>query len=171
MRGPPPPPPRRRGSWARRFVVKTVFAWVASRANMLYLAARTHNRAAVCLNEAHSKALREFWTDWLPTETPFEPSVLPASVAASCVVQRHHLVLGDGSRTPSRLRLVRLGRCLDAVLCSPRCPWCFHDGVLCTGALTVRCDCPLTRARRAVQFNVRLIRPQAHRPAGMNALS
>ena len=31
---------------ARRFVVKTAFPWVANRANMLYLAVRTHFRAA-----------------------------------------------------------------------------------------------------------------------------
>ena len=36
-----------------------------SRARLPYLAARTHNRAAVCLREAHIAALREFWTDWL----------------------------------------------------------------------------------------------------------
>ena len=30
-----------------RVAVITVFPWVASRANMLYLAASTHNRAAV----------------------------------------------------------------------------------------------------------------------------
>ena len=47
----------------RRFVVKTVFPWVA---NMLYLAARTHNRAAVYLHAAHITGLRAFWTDWLP---------------------------------------------------------------------------------------------------------
>ena len=48
---------------------KPVFPWVASRANMLYLAARTHSRAAVCLPAAHIAALREFWADckWLPT--------------------------------------------------------------------------------------------------------
>ena len=35
--------------WARRVVVKTVFPWVASRANMMYLGAHTHNnRDAVC---------------------------------------------------------------------------------------------------------------------------
>ena len=40
---------------------------------MLYLAARTRNRATVvlCIHEAHSAALREFWTEWLPTETQF----------------------------------------------------------------------------------------------------
>ena len=37
------------------------------------LAASTHKRAAVCLHAAHIAALREFWTDWLPTETPFLP--------------------------------------------------------------------------------------------------
>ena len=35
----------------RRFVVKTVFSWVAIWANILYLAVRTHNRAVVCLHE------------------------------------------------------------------------------------------------------------------------
>ena len=34
-------------SRARRFVIKPSFPWVASRASMLYLAARTHNRAEV----------------------------------------------------------------------------------------------------------------------------
>ena len=43
-----------------------MFPWVASRANMLYLAARTHNRAALYLHAARIAALREFWTDWLP---------------------------------------------------------------------------------------------------------
>ena len=33
---------------------------------MLYLAARTRNRAAVCLHADHIAALREFWTVWLP---------------------------------------------------------------------------------------------------------
>ena len=32
--------------------------------NMLHLAARTHNRAAVCLHAAQMTALRKFWTDW-----------------------------------------------------------------------------------------------------------
>ena len=43
-----------------------MFACVASRASMLHLAARTHDRAAVCLHAAHIAALRAFWTDWLP---------------------------------------------------------------------------------------------------------
>ena len=48
--------------WALPILVKTEFPWVASRANMLYLAARTHNRATsvVRLHEAHIAALREF---------------------------------------------------------------------------------------------------------------
>ena len=54
----------------RCFAVKTAFPWVTSRATMLYLAARTHSRAAVCLHAAHIAALRELWTEWLPTETP-----------------------------------------------------------------------------------------------------
>ena len=54
-----------------RFVVTTVFPWVASLANMLYLAARTRNRATVCLHAARIAALREFWSDCLPTETLF----------------------------------------------------------------------------------------------------
>ena len=58
-------------AWARDFMVKTVFPWVGSRANMLYLAVRSHNCAVVCLHAAHIAALRAFWTDWLPTETPF----------------------------------------------------------------------------------------------------
>ena len=33
---------------------------------MLYLSARTHNHAAVCLHAARIAALREFWTDLLP---------------------------------------------------------------------------------------------------------
>ena len=49
--------------WARCLVVKTTFPWVAIRASMLYLAARTRNRAAVCLHAAHIVALQEFWTD------------------------------------------------------------------------------------------------------------
>ena len=57
--------------WAPHFVIKTVFFWAASRANLLYLAARTHTRAAVCLYAAHTPALREVWPDWLPTVTPF----------------------------------------------------------------------------------------------------
>ena len=42
---------------------------VASRANVLYLAARTHNCAVACLHEAHIACLREFWTEvsWLYT--------------------------------------------------------------------------------------------------------
>ena len=40
---------------------------------MLYLATLTPNRAAVCLPADHIAALWEFWTDWLPTETPFLP--------------------------------------------------------------------------------------------------
>ena len=54
------------GSLDRLCQAKTVFPWGASRANMLYLAARTHNRAAVCLHAAHIAALWEFWTNWLP---------------------------------------------------------------------------------------------------------
>ena len=55
----------------RRFVVKIVFLWVTNRANMLYLAARTHNRAAVlvCVHAAHIAALPAFWIDWLPGNT------------------------------------------------------------------------------------------------------
>jgi hypothetical protein len=53
------------------WLLKTVLQRAASRANMLYLAARTHNRAAVCLHAAHNAALREFWPDWLPTVTLF----------------------------------------------------------------------------------------------------
>ena len=49
-----------------RVLAKTVFPWVSNRASMLYLAARTHSRAAVCLPAANIAALREFWTDWLP---------------------------------------------------------------------------------------------------------
>ena len=55
----------------RCFVVKTVGPWVASRANMLYLAARTHNRAAVCPHAVYITIVWEFWTDWRPTEAPF----------------------------------------------------------------------------------------------------
>ena len=44
-------------SWARRFVVRTVFPRVASRANMLCVAARTLT-AVVCLHAAHIAALR-----------------------------------------------------------------------------------------------------------------
>ena len=44
--------------WGRRFVVKTVFPWVASRVNMRCLPAGTHNRPAVCLHAAHIAALR-----------------------------------------------------------------------------------------------------------------
>ena len=43
-----------------------MFPWVTSRASMLYLSARTHNHAAVCLHAARIAALREFWTDLLP---------------------------------------------------------------------------------------------------------
>ena len=43
--------------------VLSIYPWVASRASMLYLAARTHKRAAACLRAAHIAALREFWTD------------------------------------------------------------------------------------------------------------
>ena len=57
--------------WALRVVVKAEFSWVVSRANMLYLAAHTHKRAAACLHEAHIAASWEFWTEWLPTEIPF----------------------------------------------------------------------------------------------------
>ena len=52
-------------------MVKTVFPWVASRVNRLYLAVYTRNRAAVSLHAAHTAGVREFWPDWLPTETPF----------------------------------------------------------------------------------------------------
>ena len=58
---------------ARRFVVKIVFPWVASRANMLHLAACTHNRAVLCLHVAHIATVWEFWTDWLPTDILFLP--------------------------------------------------------------------------------------------------
>ena len=44
--------------WARRFVVKTVIPWVASRTIMLYLATRTRTRAAVCLHAARIADLR-----------------------------------------------------------------------------------------------------------------
>ena len=40
---------------------------------MLYLAARAHIDAVVCTHAAHIAALREFWTYWLPTETPLLP--------------------------------------------------------------------------------------------------
>ena len=55
---------RPRRIWARRFVVKTMFPWVSSCANMLHLATHTHNRAAVSLHAAHAVALREIWTEW-----------------------------------------------------------------------------------------------------------
>ena len=51
------------------FVARTLFPWVASRASMLYLAARTHKCAAVRLHAAHIEALREFWPNWPPTTT------------------------------------------------------------------------------------------------------
>ena len=35
--------------------------------------AYSHNRATVCTHVAHIAALRAFWTDWLPKETPFLP--------------------------------------------------------------------------------------------------
>ena len=58
--------------WARRFVVKTVFPWVASRTNMLYLAWRVQDRAAVCLHAAHIVCLRELCYYQLPPmEAPF----------------------------------------------------------------------------------------------------
>ena len=54
--------------WATAtFCGKNCVSGVASRTIMLYLAARTHDHAVVCLHEAHIAALREFWTDWLPT--------------------------------------------------------------------------------------------------------
>ena len=74
-------------TWARRFVVNTRFPWVASRANMLYLAAHTHNRAAVCLHTARITALRAFWTDWQPTETHlYHKSSTPGWYVGSSVV-------------------------------------------------------------------------------------
>ena len=64
--------------WARRFAAadREHSVSVASRAsspgraNMLYLAARTHNCAATVListRGSYIEALREFWTDWLVT--------------------------------------------------------------------------------------------------------
>ena len=50
-----------------------MFPWVASRANMLHLAMRTHNRVTVCPHAFHFDTLREFWTDWLSTETACLP--------------------------------------------------------------------------------------------------
>ena len=38
-------------------LVITAFLWVASRANLLYLAAHTHSRAVVCLHTAHNTGL------------------------------------------------------------------------------------------------------------------
>ena len=57
--------------WARHLVVKALFPWVASRASMLFFSGAYSYRAVVCLHAAHIEALLEFWTDWLPTETPF----------------------------------------------------------------------------------------------------
>ena len=37
---------------------------------MQHLAARTQNCPAVCLHAGLTAALREFWTDWLPTKCP-----------------------------------------------------------------------------------------------------
>ena len=44
---------------------------VGSQSDQQYLAARTKKYAAVCLHAARIGALWEFWTDWLPTETPY----------------------------------------------------------------------------------------------------
>ena len=70
-----PTPTYSAGLTVIKTVIKTVFPWVASRADILYLAARTRNCAAECLHAAHIAALRESWTDWLPTGTPFLPQL------------------------------------------------------------------------------------------------
>ena len=67
--------PERRGSLpglVRRFVVKTVFPWVASRANMLYLAARTHSCSSMFTRGSYCSLVGV--PDRLATtETPFLP--------------------------------------------------------------------------------------------------
>ena len=72
-----------------------MFPRVASRAGIVYLAARTHNRAAVFLYETHIAALREFWTDGgrgggtlglafpRPNALPNTMVVMPSSAATS----------------------------------------------------------------------------------------
>ena len=120
----------------RRFVVKTVFPCVASRANMLYLAARTHNnRATVCLHEARIVALREFWTDWLPchgntvltaeglgspgtSPTSREPTTNPCdhdppSLGTTVPTLPWELAGQATATTPSQRRLVNEIRCLS----------------------------------------------------------
>ena len=99
-----------RSGLVRSFVVNTAFRWVASRVNMLYLAARTHNRAAVCLHAAHIAALWAFWTDWLPWH---RNSVLTTNIwsAGGAVPLADELA---GPAPPVRLRRLALG-----VYCSP----------------------------------------------------
>ena len=65
------------------FWLKNMFPWVASRAHLMYLAARTHNRAAVCLPSAHIATWREFWIDWLRKRRSYDkPSILGQAAAA-----------------------------------------------------------------------------------------
>ena len=56
--------------------------WVARRANMLYLAARTRNRAVVRPNAAHIAALRKFWADWPPWHGNTHRSLWPSERTA-----------------------------------------------------------------------------------------
>ena len=96
------------GHGARHFVVKIVFPWVASRASMLYLAARTHSRATVCLHAARAciVATREFWTDWLSTETPC--LYIPQNVlgAQACLLGVAGRARGRGALLAPALRAV-----------------------------------------------------------------
>ena len=76
-------------------------------------AARTHNRATVCLHEAHLAALREFWTGWLwlATETPFLHDRKTSSLGWS-----HADLAGTGARERKGGVLGSTARCTAACL-------------------------------------------------------
>ena len=69
-----PQPPKKFGLRSKQQCVAV--GMLASRASVLYLAARTRSRAAVRLHAAHIAALRGFWTEWLVTVVTHGNSVL-----------------------------------------------------------------------------------------------
>ena len=111
----------RRHACIRRVASPCARAWgssfcVASRANMLYLAARTLNRATVCLHAAHIAAKCGVRTDcsWLPTETPFLPQHVeprrqcPRSQYARSVEKAECFVLACGHCTHHNIHCTQL---------------------------------------------------------------
>ena len=116
-------------AWARRFTVETVFPRVASRASMLYLAARAHNRAAVCLRTARIAALWESgptghprkYNSYHKTSGPgdrFTRHVMNSIFDAKAAIDDAALVLAEHAvRPPSAQNILHIKHYIMRTLC------------------------------------------------------